>query len=60
MLQTAEFDKVSKDIDNKNGILNFEMTINFNENEIFSEDKKKEGVESARYDVVDFKLIYIN
>ena len=57
MLQTAEFDKVSKDIDNKNGILNFEMTINFNENEIFSEDKKKEGVESARYDVVDFKLL---
>tara|TARA_B100000579_G_scaffold300856_1_gene250804 strand:+ start:135 stop:689 length:555 start_codon:yes stop_codon:yes gene_type:complete len=46
------FNKISKDENN----FNFEITINIDENNIFPENKKKEGIENARYDVVDFRI----
>ena len=55
MLDSATFKYIYNKISDIKDKFNFEITLNIDEMNIFPESKK-EGVESARYDVVDFQL----
>ena len=55
MLDSATFKNIYNKISDIKDKFNFEITLNIDEMNIFPESKK-EGVESARYDVVDFQL----
>ena len=55
MLDSLNFKDIFNKISNIDDKFNFEITLNIDEKNIFSESKKK-GVESARYDIIDFKI----
>ena len=55
MLDSFNFNNIYNKISNIEDKFNFDITLSIDENNIFPENKKK-GIESARYDIIDFVM----
>ena len=56
MLDTKTFHKIYNKINEKGDNINFSINVEFDKNNLFSELKKKENIESAKYKIIDFNF----